>query len=82
MCKIKKNIDYFCVNGTQMIPAECKGGGNVASASFRRYRRENNPDVAIRFSTLPYKKQENVVNVPLYMAGRVKGVLGQKNTKF
>lgn len=71
-------VDMILQNGTQIIPAECKGGGNVASASFRRYRRENNPDVAIRFSTLPYKKQENVVNMPLYMAGRIKEIFDIK----
>lgn len=69
-------VDMIFQNGRQIIPVECKGGGNVASASFKRYRRENNPDVAIRFSTLPYKKQEDMVNVPLYMAGRVKETLG------
>lgn len=65
-------VDMILQNGTQIIPVECKGGENVTSASFKRYRRENNPEVAIRFSTLPYKKQETMINVPLYMAGRIK----------
>ncbi|MDD7417713.1 MAG: AAA family ATPase, partial [Spirochaetales bacterium] len=55
----------------QIIPVECKAGGNVTSASFKRYRREEKPELAIRFSTLQYKKQEDMVNVPLYLAGRI-----------
>jgi len=58
----------------QLISVECKGGENVVSASFKRFRRENNPDFAIRFSVLPYKKQDDMVNVPLYLAGKLSGI--------
>ena len=63
----------------QIIPVECKGGGNVTSASFRRYRREQKPERAIRFSTLEYKEQDDMINVPLYLAGRVKEMVGKKS---
>lgn len=62
----------------QIIPVECKAGGNVTSASFKRYRRENNPELAIRFSTLEYKKQEDMLNVPLYLAGQIKRLGAEK----
>ncbi len=68
-------VDLLLQNGMQIIPVECKGGENVASASFKRYRRENAPEFAVRFSTLPYKKQEDMVNVPLYLAGKLKKIL-------
>ena len=61
-------------NETQIIPVECKAGGNVPSASFKRYRREENPDCAIRFSALEYKEQEDMINVPLYLADRIKQI--------
>lgn len=64
-------VDFLLQDGMRIIPVECKAGGNVASASFRRYRKENAPGIAIRFSALPYKEQEDMVNVPLYLAGRV-----------
>ena len=65
-------VDFLLQNETQIIPVECKAGGNVASASFKRYRREENPDCAIRFSALEYKEQEDMINVPLYLADRIK----------
>lgn len=63
-------VDFLLQNGTEIIPVECKAGENVTSASFKRYRRENKPSISIRFSTLPLKKQDEMINVPLYLAGR------------
>ena len=71
-------VDFLLQNGMQIIPVECKAGGNVTSSSFKRYRRENNPELAIRFSTLEYKKQEDMVNVPLYLAGQIKRLGAEK----
>ena len=36
-------VDFLLQNGMQIIPVECKAGGNVKSASFKRYRREEKP---------------------------------------
>ncbi|MBQ0162786.1 MAG: DUF4143 domain-containing protein, partial [Treponema sp.] len=63
-------VDFLLQTGTRIIPVECKAGENVTLANFKRYRRENKPSVSIRFSTLPYKKQDEMINVPLYLAGR------------
>ena len=65
-------VDFIIQNESDIIPVECKAGKNILSASFKRYRKEQNPNLAIRFSELPYKRQEDIVNVPLYLAGRVK----------
>ena len=63
--------NYFA-KWLQTILVECKSGGNVTSASFKRYRKEETPEKAIRFSTLEYKVQSDLINVPLYLAGRIK----------
>ena len=65
-------VDFLLQNESDIIPVECKAGKNTASASFKRYRNEQKPDLAIRFSELPYKKQEDMINVPLYLAGQIK----------
>lgn len=64
-------VDFLLQDEMQIIPVECKAGGNVTSASFKRYRREEKPKLAIRFSTLQYKKQEDMINMPLYLACRI-----------
>ena len=68
-------VDFIIQNERDIIPVECKAGKNILSASFKRYRKEQNPNLAIRFSELPYKKQEDIVNVPLYLAGRIKRIV-------
>ena len=67
-------IDFLLQNESDIIPVECKSGKNTISASFKRYRNEQNPNFAIRFSELPYKKQEDMINVPLYLAGQIKKI--------
>ncbi|MBR0495023.1 MAG: ATP-binding protein [Treponema sp.] len=64
-------VDFLLQNEMQIIPVECKSGGNVTSASFKRYRREQQPELAIRLSQLEYKEQEDMINVPLYLADRI-----------
>ena len=67
-------IDFLLQNESDIIPVECKAGKNTISASFKRYRNEQHPNFAIRFSELPYKKQEDMINVPLYLAGQIKKI--------
>ncbi|EID84146.1 putative ATPase (AAA+ superfamily) [Treponema sp. JC4] len=65
-------VDFLLQNESDIIPVECKAGKNTLSASFKRYRKEQKPNLAVRFSELPYKEQDGMVNVPLYLAGRIK----------
>ena len=71
-------VDFLLQNESDIIPVECKAGKNTVSASFKRYRNEQKPNLAIRFSELPYKKQEDMVNVPLYLAGQIKSLGAEK----
>lgn len=71
-------VDFLLQNEMQIIPVECKAGGNVTSASFKRYRREQKPDLAIRFSQLEYIEQEDMINVPLYLACRINKISDKK----
>lgn len=68
-------VDMLLQNGMQIIPVECKARGNVLSASFKRYRRENTPELAVRFSTLQYERQDDLLNVPLYLADKLRNKL-------
>lgn len=68
-------VDLLLQDGIKIIPVECKASQNVSSVSFKRYRREKAPETAVRFSTLEYKKEENMVNVPLYLACGLKRIV-------
>lgn len=67
-------VDFLLQNESDIIPVECKAGKNTLSASFKRFRKEQKPELAIRFSELPYKEQDDMVNVPLYLAGQIKKI--------
>ena len=53
-----------------IIPIETKAGESVSSTSFNAYNKKYNPKVRIRYSLLEYKKDNNVINIPLYLVGK------------
>lgn len=64
-------IDFVIQNGMQIIPIEVKGGESVHSASFKNYLKEYSPEKAVRVSKLGYKENDNLTNIPLYLAGKL-----------
>lgn len=68
-------IDFILQYGAQIIPVEVKGGEDKSAPSFKRYIAENNPKHAIRFSKRGYRKDGEITNIPLYLAGKTKDLL-------
>lgn len=64
-------IDFVIQNGMQIIPIEVKGGESVQSNSFKSFIREHNPEKAVRISKLGYNENGSLVNIPLYLAGKL-----------
>jgi len=67
-------IDFMVQLGTAVVPIEVKAGGNVRSSSLTSYVSTHKPNLAIRFSTLPYKQQDVITNMPLYLASQLADV--------
>jgi len=67
-------IDFMVQLGTDVVPVEVKAGSNVRSNSLTSYVSTHKPGQAIRFSTLPYKQQDSITNMPLYLAGQLTDV--------
>lgn len=66
-------IDLMLENGMYVIPAEVKAGETVHhSNSLKKYMAQKHPKLAVRFSMLPYKEQETMVNMPLYLINKTK----------
>ena len=49
-----------------MIPLEVKAEENVKAKSLKAYFNKYNPPYAVRTSTMDYRKEEWMVNIPLY----------------
>ena len=58
--------DFIIQKGSDAVPIEVKAGANVRSQSLKSFVDKYHPDLAVRFSLLPYKKQGSIVNIPLY----------------
>lgn len=65
-------IDFIVQDGTSIVPIEVKAGESVTSASFKNYLKEYKPEKAVRFSKLGYEINDSFVNIPLYLAGKIR----------
>ncbi|MBD5477585.1 MAG: AAA family ATPase [Lachnospiraceae bacterium] len=68
-------IDFVLQYGTEIIPVEVKGGENKSAPSFKKYIAESCHKHALRFSERSYRQDVDIINVPLYLAGKTKQFL-------
>ena len=59
-------IDFVVQSGANVIPVEVKASINLQAKSLKVYREYYSPEVAIRTSMADYKKQDGLINLPLY----------------
>ena len=58
--------DFLVQKGMEAVPIEVKAETNVRSQSLRAFYEKFHPEKSVRFSLLPYKDQDWMVNIPLY----------------
>lgn len=61
-------IDFIIASGDKVYPIEVKAEDNLKGKSLKLFREKNNIPLAVRFSMQPYRRQDNLVNVPLFAA--------------
>ena len=71
----RSEIDFMIQNGTEIIPVEVKAGENKSTASFKAYIKAHSPRMAIRYSKRGYVTNGNIINIPLYLAGKTKELI-------
>ena len=59
-------IDFLVDNGSDIIPLEVKAEVNLQAKSLKAYRDKFNPSISVRTSMTDYKKEDWLVNLPLY----------------
>jgi len=62
----KGELDFILQKGTHIIPIEVKAEENLQAKSLREYCRQYHPEFALRTSMSAYRKQDWMINVPLY----------------
>lgn len=68
-------LDFLIQYGTDFIPIEVKAGNEKIAPSFKKYIAENHPKYAIRLSKMGYRKDGEVINIPLYLVGKIKELI-------
>jgi hypothetical protein len=68
-------IDFLIQQESAVIPIEVKAGENVKHAqSLKAFHEKYQPEYALRISGLPYRKDDWLLNLPLYAVSGIKDV--------
>ncbi len=59
-------LDFMVQQGVYIIPVEVKAEENLQAKSLREYCKKYTPKIAVRTSMSEYRKQDWMINVPLY----------------
>jgi predicted AAA+ superfamily ATPase len=59
-------IDFVVDNGSTVIPIEVKAETNLKAKSLKTYYEKFQPEVSVRTSMSDYKREEWLLNLPLY----------------
>jgi len=65
----RAEVDFVIQHGKSIVPVEVKTARNVKSHSLALYRQLYAPEIALRFSLLNLKSDDDLLNIPIYMAG-------------
>lgn len=69
-------VDFVAQFGEKIVPIEVKASENVKARSLRVYRQKYKPEVSVRTSMLNLKKDDDLLNIPLYMLWTIKIFIG------
>ncbi len=64
----KAEIEFLLEKDSQIIPVEVKSSISIKSKSLSEYRKRNQPVLSVRFSLKNVEKNDDLLNLPLYLA--------------
>ena len=67
-------VDFVVDTGEQIVPVEVKAEVNLRAKSMKTYQEKFSPVISIRTSMSDYKKEEWLVNLPLYAIDQLTAV--------
>ena len=63
--------DFIVDTGEQIIPVEVKAETNLRAKSLKTYQEKFAPEIAVRASMADFKKEDRIVNLPLYAVEQI-----------
>ena len=70
-------VDFVADMGGMPVPVEVKAEVNLKAKSLKTYREKFNPEISVRTSMADYRKEDWLVNLPLYAIEEIIEVCGQ-----
>ncbi len=67
-------VDFIVDTGEQIIPVEVKAEVNLKAKSLKTYREKYIPELSVRTSMADYKKEDWLVNLPLYVIEQIRTI--------
>ncbi len=67
-------VDFIVDTGEQIVPVEVKAEVNLKAKSLKTYQEKFSPQISVRTSMADYKKEEWLVNLPLYTIEQIMGI--------
>lgn len=64
-------VNFIIDNGEQIVPVEVKAEVNLKAKSLKTYREKFNPEISVRTSMADYKKEDWLINLPLYAVEKI-----------
>ena len=64
-------VDFVVDTGGRVMPLEVKAETNLRAKSLKTYREKFSPELVIRTSMADYRKEDGLVNLPLYAIGQI-----------
>ena len=61
-------VDFLIQHQTDIIPVEVKAAQNVTGKSLHIFNEKYSPKIRIRYSFKNLKKDDNLINIPLFLA--------------
>lgn len=68
-------IDFLMQLGTDVIPIEVKSSENLQAKSLKTFIEKYNTTKNIRTSMSNYRKEEHLINIPLYAIGNIEKII-------
>ena len=64
-------VDFVVDTGERIVPVEVKAEVNLKAKSLKAYQEKFSPEISIRTSISDYKKEEWLINLPLYAIDQI-----------
>ena len=70
----QQEIDFLVDAGDEVVPVEVKAETNLKAKSLKTFHSKFSPEISVRTSMADYKKEDWLINLPLYAIGGINNI--------